>query len=48
MSDYLPVEYTAQVVVTLLALVNCNWLFFIFQLPLALYHGKMLWTRSYK
>ena len=46
--QYLPIEYIAQLLVALLSLINGNWLFFLCQVPLAIYHGRLLASKTYK
>ena len=48
MSDYLPIEFAVQILTCAISLVNQNYIFFMCQLPLAIYHAKMLATRGYK
>ena len=44
----MPAEFACHLLVTVLSFVNCNYLMFMFCLPLALYHMVQFMEKKYK
>ena len=47
-TQYLPYEYAIQILTTFTVLLNGNYIFFAFMLPMAIFHGRLLASRGYK